>query len=309
MTAQGGDSNQGPSALAEIGRQLAARREGLGRTIADAERELKIRKVYLEALESGSTRFPLGLVYRVGFLRAYAEYLGLDGAELAAAYRRALEPPEAPQQPRRAAPEPEPDHEPPEEPLPALAERMRRAGRGMSAPAGRGRRSGAWVAIALVLVLALVGSYVFRIWPFEAGPLPPEDQTPPSVSDPGDVEPPGTGTPPGEEPPGPSSGEFTLEHVQVLVDSPGELRLEVDAEELQVELTFADRVWLRAAADGQVVSEGLMEAGSTIELEAHELLELRIGRASQTTVHVHGVEIGPAGTSDDARTVVLVRAP
>lgn len=49
--------------------------------------DLRIRRVYLEALEeSDYTAFP-GLVYASGFLRNYAKYLGLNVEELSRAYQ------------------------------------------------------------------------------------------------------------------------------------------------------------------------------------------------------------------------------
>lgn len=309
MTAQGGDSKRDPAVLVEIGQQLTARREELGRSIADAERELKIRKVYLGALESGSTRFPLGLVYRLGFLRAYADYLGLDGRKLVSAYRRALEPPQTSRAPQRAVQGegkgPEPAGEP-AEPLPALAERMAVAARGRSSVRGRSRAA-AWIVVALLLGLALVTTYLLGVWPFTDGLLGPgSGGEPPPVSGPEDPEPP----PPeeGEEPP-PGGTEFTADQVRVLAESSGELRLEVDAEELQVRLLFTGRVWIRAAADGLTVYEGFVEPGSASEFQALDLLELRLGRARETVVYVFDVEVGPAGPVDDVRTVVIVRKP
>ena len=51
-------------------------------------KKLKIKEVYLEALESGHYyKFP-ALVYGVGFLRSYAKFLGLDADELVRRFRK-----------------------------------------------------------------------------------------------------------------------------------------------------------------------------------------------------------------------------
>jgi cytoskeleton protein RodZ len=63
----------------EIGSSLRAAREQRGLELADVERATRIRSRYLRALEE--ERFDLipGLVYAKGFLRTYADHLGLDG--------------------------------------------------------------------------------------------------------------------------------------------------------------------------------------------------------------------------------------
>jgi cytoskeleton protein RodZ len=63
----------------EIGSSLREARERRGLTLADAERETKIRQRYLAALEDERFGVLPGDAYARGFLRTYAEYLDLDG--------------------------------------------------------------------------------------------------------------------------------------------------------------------------------------------------------------------------------------
>lgn len=64
--------------MLDIGATLRAAREQQAITIDDAAEATKIRPSYLEALEGEAfDRLP-GPTYARGFLRAYAEYLGLD---------------------------------------------------------------------------------------------------------------------------------------------------------------------------------------------------------------------------------------
>jgi len=59
-----------------------------GRAIADIAEEIRVRPHHLEALEADDyDRLP-GLIYAAGFIRAYAQYLGLDGDDLVARFRR-----------------------------------------------------------------------------------------------------------------------------------------------------------------------------------------------------------------------------
>ena len=59
------------------------------RNLADVARDLRIRHIYLEAIEDGRFEDLPGLAYQSGFLRAYGNYLGLDGTALADRLRMA----------------------------------------------------------------------------------------------------------------------------------------------------------------------------------------------------------------------------
>jgi cytoskeleton protein RodZ len=72
---------------AEVGSLLKATRNGLGQSVEDVCRMLRIRKIYIEAIEgSDYSALPKG-PYGLGFVKAYAEHLGLDGAEIARRFR------------------------------------------------------------------------------------------------------------------------------------------------------------------------------------------------------------------------------
>jgi cytoskeletal protein RodZ len=68
--------------LSEIGQVLKTKREELGLSLPDIEQETKIRGRYLEAIENGEWDILPGDVYARGFVRSYAEAVGLDGNEL-----------------------------------------------------------------------------------------------------------------------------------------------------------------------------------------------------------------------------------
>ena len=80
----------------ELGEWLTRAREARGLTLHDAERDTRISRRYLQALESGELDVIPAPVYARGFLRSYAQYLGLDPQEAMARYPRAEDVP-APQ--------------------------------------------------------------------------------------------------------------------------------------------------------------------------------------------------------------------
>lgn len=63
----------------EIGNSLREARERQGRTFPDLERTTQIRSRYLKALEDENFSAMPALAYTRGFLRVYADELGLDG--------------------------------------------------------------------------------------------------------------------------------------------------------------------------------------------------------------------------------------
>ena len=73
---------EAPSGAAHVGAELQAARERLGWSLSDVAANLRIRHAYLLALEEGRMADLPGTTYAVGFLRAYAKLLGLDGDEM-----------------------------------------------------------------------------------------------------------------------------------------------------------------------------------------------------------------------------------
>ena len=65
-----------------VGALLQASRQRLGEDLPDVALMLRIRLPYLAAIEGGRYRELPGATYAVGFIRAYAEHLGLDSDEV-----------------------------------------------------------------------------------------------------------------------------------------------------------------------------------------------------------------------------------
>jgi cytoskeleton protein RodZ len=83
----------------EIGEVLRSTRARLDRDIYTAERETKIGRKYLEALENEDWDVLPAPAYVKGYLRTYAGYLGLDADALVDEYRRTIERSPAAEQP------------------------------------------------------------------------------------------------------------------------------------------------------------------------------------------------------------------
>ncbi len=80
-----------PEIPEDVGRVLRRTRESFGQDLGRIAQALRIKRTYLDAIEKGHhDRLP-GPAYAIGFVRTYAEFLGLNGEELAAEYRREIQ--------------------------------------------------------------------------------------------------------------------------------------------------------------------------------------------------------------------------
>lgn len=87
--------------VVEIGSALRAARERRGLELREVERETRIRERYLAALEEERFELLPARAYAKGFLRVYADFLGLDGGLIVEEFNARF--PEA-EQPELAAP-------------------------------------------------------------------------------------------------------------------------------------------------------------------------------------------------------------
>jgi|GEM_PF-1581092 len=68
--------------MSGIGQVLRKRREELGLSLEDIQEQTKVRKRYIQAIEDDDWSSLPGDVYARGFIRSYAEALGMDGLAL-----------------------------------------------------------------------------------------------------------------------------------------------------------------------------------------------------------------------------------
>jgi len=85
-----------------LGERFRAAREARGLSLSDVSEQIRIRSVYLAAIEEGNWSAIGAPVYVRGFLRTYARFLALDPEEVVAAFNSG---PAAPSQPVGAPPE------------------------------------------------------------------------------------------------------------------------------------------------------------------------------------------------------------
>jgi cytoskeleton protein RodZ len=91
-TEEAPDKITGPHGLCSVGEELRERRETLGLDLAEAATALRIKPAYLAALEVGRPGELPAPAYAIGFLRAYADHLGLDGGAMLQRFKQEAAP-------------------------------------------------------------------------------------------------------------------------------------------------------------------------------------------------------------------------
>lgn len=97
----------GRESVSRIGDILRRVRESRGESLDAVSDYIKIRTHYLEALEASKYQSLPADTYAIGFLKTYADYLGLDGKAAVAQFRREVS--GRPRQPNLYMPQPEPE--------------------------------------------------------------------------------------------------------------------------------------------------------------------------------------------------------
>jgi transcriptional regulator with XRE-family HTH domain len=285
--------------MKDIGRRLKAKREELGLTLEQVQAETKIRRRYLEALEAGKAEPIPGEVYVRGFLRFYANFLGLDGLALVKEYgvARMAEMEEATEEAETPCGG-KPGRDAPHAKVPISA-----TGPSLKAAHGpRNGRLGRLLVYALVIVLLVAAAGVYYTWSHAQRPAGAERGSGHGSSSPlpGGTEAPGAGgaISDGEgegKPHWALVGESDLLVSYVVYDAPFTVSLEV----------LAETCWIRITADGVTILEKTLGAGARAEGTAQDTLVVVLGRPQLVRVWVDGQTLGPAGTKDQPRTVAF----
>ncbi|MHA1568726.1 MAG: helix-turn-helix domain-containing protein, partial [Alphaproteobacteria bacterium] len=78
----GTDAEGAPAALSAVAATLRKARMASGQDLREVADRLRIRRIYLQAIEEGRFADLPGPAYAVGFVRTLADHLGLDAEEI-----------------------------------------------------------------------------------------------------------------------------------------------------------------------------------------------------------------------------------
>lgn len=295
-----------------IGSVLRQRREALGITVDQVQEATKIRSRYLLALENDEFSQIPAEIYALGFLRAYARYLGLDGEALIRAWRSQpvnTETPEPARPPSRpsAVAHPTPTPAPvrrnpapvrrPESPRPRYRSPYP-AKPGISA--GKGPTKG-WAIAVLALILLLVGLLaLMHRHPLTSAPPtavhhakkhPAKKTTKTSKSSPTSV-------------PAPAVT------VSETGNTPQLLTYQVTGVKapLTVTFSFSAPCWIRERVNGVLVNTygHTYTAGQSVTLSASRTLQIRMGNPSAVTATIASKTLSNLGSPGVPRDVEFI---
>lgn len=290
----------------ELGQWLREAREALGLSLAEVEANTRIRQKFLAALESEEWDALPGQVTARGFLRRYADFLGLDPDEAMARYQRALS-----HAPRLSEEEPE-SHE-----LPIEREvDYRPIEVNLDEPPAYQLP---WRLIAgiVAVAIALFGGWwlstyqpgwtrsLYAFLPGQTPTLTADDiratiqaqptltkivirvtATPTPTSD-------ATTTPLPMEP------SNTSEAVSELATPSVDNAVQPAAEMILLSIDITQRAWVRVRVDGEDRLEAILEPGEQGQWEALDAVSLRTGNAAGVAVTVNGEQRTSLGGSGE----------
>ena len=276
--------------MRELGELLRKAREARGLTISEVQEATKIRSRYLEAIEQGNFEVLPGDVYVKGFLRNYAEAVGLCGDEVVARYKAERERIEE-EKAREASPD-----------------------KGRDVPKKARIPRLLLIAVGIVAVVAVVvGVTMWRHGHVPAGPAEVSSAQHVRVAErvtdvaPGDdlvlsenQALPGARQEQVAPEAGLQAARKTTSQPAPTTSSPSpagpatqEGSAVAEGHELSVSIT--ERCWVRVVADGKVVFERSMLAGEQATWRARESIRIKVGNASGIDVTHNGVHIGVLG--------------
>lgn len=319
----------------QLGAEIRQRREELGLSVDDVQRETRIRSKYLLAVEEGDESQAPGSTYYRAFLKTYATFLGLDGSRYSLAYQEIVDgqasgpapggdrPKPSRQAAERPAPARVPDREGPARPTaapptpgPASRPNADRPAKQASVAAtvaspataapprphrpARRRRSSATALWGFLLLFAVALISYYAVSRYNAGKAA---NTEPPVS----IAPPETTTPPvtepETEPPEPEAKvtrtDVDSETVDITIDrTPLELSIKTTQD-------TDSYCWLRITVDGNIIAEKTLGPGQEEKVSANSEIVLRAGKPWVITLTLNGKDLGVAGEFGPVKDITL----
>jgi cytoskeleton protein RodZ len=279
--------------MSALGERFRAAREARGLSLSDVAEQIRIRSVYLAAIEDENWSAIGAPVYIRGFLRTYGRFLGLDTEEVVAEFAGETRNAPAPPPPSGAKTNYFVDEAPPPRQLSWLI------------------WAASLVAVLLVAYVAYSAMTVHQRQNPSVAALPsnsPGANSPTPSASASDSPSPAalaSGAPSASDSPLPSEGTSPSGAPSVSPSpgasgsplsspsgSPGPLGANT------LELRFTGASWVRVAVDGNVSMEGTFPAGTARRFQGKTAV-LRIGNAGGVEILVDGKDIGPLGKAGD----------
>lgn len=252
-----------------VGEILRSEREKKGLTIKDIEKATSIRALYLSAIEEDNYSIVPGEVYLKGFIRNYANYLGLDSQKIIDVYRQSKTPVAETLDPIADTADKHADH-------------TNKAGKKDTTEENRNGQTSTikWgAAVAIVVVLAGFGWW----WAEGRSDQNPAQQAKPSPTAPAPVPQPAPQAPGSPAP----------------LQQPTAQMPAAAAKPVVISAKYTDSCWTLVKADGKEVYEGIPKVGETLTWEAQTNINIQFGNAGGVEVVYNGQSLGKMGAKGE----------
>ncbi len=295
-----------------IGPTLLEARTEKGLSLDDVEQATKIRKRYIEGLERDDYTVLPDAVYVQGFLKTYANYLGLDGEEISGRLKKRRTPRRERQISQNLSPKK--NYEP-----------------SLLSPGGvsgaRKRRISGATILAVVIAIFVLAAVIGALYYVGRGSLPAvasnndgneqpivksqgseddssNDPEPKQDSDASDSQASEKKQPaPEKESEKASTGNKSAASGAKSDDKPAKKSAAKPPENLQVEIRVVDSAsWISVLTDGEVAFNELGDVGFSQVFEADEAVSLSVGNAGSVRVKVNGQDVGTLGEPGEVLT-------
>jgi cytoskeleton protein RodZ len=271
-----------PSAMSNFGASFRKARESSGLALDKIAADTRISSRFLTAIENEDFHLLPGGVFNRGFIRAYAERVGLNPDQALADYDRlsvaAEEPAETLQNVERAS--------------------MRRSERNL-------------YPIAAGILLLLVGVFYVVTRNGTTGsaaePPPPAAAVKPATPAPAPEPPPA----PVEETPVPQSATQTTPPAAAAVTpapttpAPPPQPAAAKATSLVLDINIKELTWMKVATDGAVVLNDNLQPGATQRFTAGSKIDVMIGNAAGAVLKINGRDVPSLGQSGMVRELSI----
>jgi cytoskeletal protein RodZ len=260
------------SSYAAPGAQLRQARESRGLSLDEVSSRTRVQRRYLQALEEGTVDKLPEPVYARGFLKRYADFLGLDSAGIAERY------------------------------FPMADIRKQGSSGPLLMPTPPKQTN--WLGYTVGVVVAVLGLSAFFALKTSNSPSAPSipavtAQTPAKLKS--SPVPKGTKTA--------LTPSQAAKQTQPILTPPSVTPVPTQAQPVQVAVNVAADTWVRVSADGRTVFQGVLPKGAQRNWSAKQFVKFRTGNAGGILVSHNQKAIGPLGAPGKVVERVFTKNP
>ncbi|MHC1718773.1 MAG: helix-turn-helix domain-containing protein [Acidaminococcaceae bacterium] len=253
--------------MSSVGEILKNTREAKGITIEQVAEATSIRVLYLEAIENEQFNLVPGEVYLKGFIRNYANYIGLNGPAMVEKYKEQVEANKKHEQPVQADTT-DIKHKQPEQINQTKTKLVKSDTCAIKSLLGKCVTTRNVAFLAGLVVVVAAGSFLSSFFSNDKD----SEQAKPKQAAVESAQ---------------NESANKSQSASVLKDQSG-IYIVKDATKIEAQVEFSGECWTEAYADGKEVFMGMMSAGKTMNWQAEKELQIKVGNVRVVKINCNG---------------------